>query len=152
MHLLDWSGDIYGDHLRVEMVDRIRDIVPFPSVDALIEAIKGDERDRLKLQILRQLIDETLQLQEAKTAEVTVSNAEVTQAFARAAAASFQTTPQKLPDYLAGVGASSAHGHDRPAGAAPAGVEALDDIVRQHGQGALPLDATAPEGGGQNNG
>ena len=68
--------------------------------------IKGDERDRLKLQILRQLIDETLQLQEAKTAEVTVSAAEVNQAFARTAASSFQSTAQKLPDYLAGVGAS----------------------------------------------
>jgi riboflavin kinase/FMN adenylyltransferase len=45
LHLLDWSGDIYGDHVRVEVVDRIRDIHPFPSVDALIEAIRGDERD-----------------------------------------------------------------------------------------------------------
>ena len=45
LHLLDWSGDLYGDHLRVEVVDRIRDILPFPSVAALIEAIRGDERD-----------------------------------------------------------------------------------------------------------
>jgi riboflavin kinase/FMN adenylyltransferase len=45
LHLLDWSGDIYGDHVRVEIIDRIRDIAPFSSVDALIEAIKGDERD-----------------------------------------------------------------------------------------------------------
>lgn len=43
LHLLDWSGDIYGDHVRVEVVDRIRDIAPFPSVEALIEAIRGDE-------------------------------------------------------------------------------------------------------------
>ena len=45
LHLLDWSGDIYGDHVRVEVVDRIRDIRPFPSVEALIDAIRGDERD-----------------------------------------------------------------------------------------------------------
>ena len=45
LHLLDWSGDLYGDHLRVEVVDRIRDIRPFSSVDALIDAIRGDERD-----------------------------------------------------------------------------------------------------------
>ena len=45
LHLLDWSGDLYGDHLRVEVVDRIRDIRPFPSVEALIDAIRGDERD-----------------------------------------------------------------------------------------------------------
>jgi riboflavin kinase/FMN adenylyltransferase len=45
LHLLDWSGDIYGDHVRVEVIDRIRDIAPFPSVEALIDAIKGDERE-----------------------------------------------------------------------------------------------------------
>jgi riboflavin kinase / FMN adenylyltransferase len=45
LHLLDWSGDLYGRHLRIEVVDRIRDIRPFSSVDALIEAIRGDERD-----------------------------------------------------------------------------------------------------------
>jgi riboflavin kinase/FMN adenylyltransferase len=45
LHLLDWSGDIYGDHVRVDVIDHIRDIAPFSSVEALIEAIKGDERD-----------------------------------------------------------------------------------------------------------
>lgn len=45
LHLLDWSGDIYGDHVRVEVIDRIRDIAPFPSADALIQAIRGDERE-----------------------------------------------------------------------------------------------------------
>ncbi len=45
LHLLDWRGDIYGDHVRVEVVDRIRDIRSFPSADALIEAIRQDERD-----------------------------------------------------------------------------------------------------------
>jgi riboflavin kinase/FMN adenylyltransferase len=45
LHLLDWSGDIYGDHVRVEVMGRIRDILPFSSVDALVEAIRGDERN-----------------------------------------------------------------------------------------------------------
>ncbi|MBW3654890.1 MAG: bifunctional riboflavin kinase/FAD synthetase [Gemmatimonadetes bacterium] len=45
LHLLDWSGDIYGDHVRVEVMGRIRDIRPFPSIEALIDAIRGDERD-----------------------------------------------------------------------------------------------------------
>ncbi|HEX2079307.1 MAG TPA: bifunctional riboflavin kinase/FAD synthetase [Longimicrobium sp.] len=44
LHLLDWSGDIYGDHLRVDVVDRIRDIHPFTTVEALVDAIRGDER------------------------------------------------------------------------------------------------------------
>ncbi|HET7461240.1 MAG TPA: bifunctional riboflavin kinase/FAD synthetase [Longimicrobium sp.] len=42
--LMDWSGDLYGQRVRVEFVRRIRDIVPFPSVDALIAAMKEDER------------------------------------------------------------------------------------------------------------
>ena len=44
LHLLDWSGDCYGERVRVEMVERIRDILPFSSVEALIEAIREDER------------------------------------------------------------------------------------------------------------
>lgn len=42
--LMDWSGDLYGQRMRVEVVQRIRDIVPFPSVEALIVAMKDDER------------------------------------------------------------------------------------------------------------
>ena len=42
--LMDWSGDLYGSRVRVEFVSRIRDIQPFTSVDALIEAMKEDER------------------------------------------------------------------------------------------------------------
>ncbi|MDB5695648.1 MAG: peptidylprolyl isomerase [Sphingomonas bacterium] len=68
--------------------------------------IPGEERDRLRLQILRQLIDETLQVQEAKTADITVTPAEVTQAFARTAQASFKTTADKLPAILAAAGSS----------------------------------------------
>ena len=44
VYLLDWSGDIYGDRVRVEMVERIRAVQHFDSVDALIEAIREDER------------------------------------------------------------------------------------------------------------
>lgn len=42
--LMDWDGDLYGQRVRVEFVRRIRDIVPFSSVDALIAAMKEDER------------------------------------------------------------------------------------------------------------
>ncbi|HEX8832075.1 MAG TPA: bifunctional riboflavin kinase/FAD synthetase [Longimicrobium sp.] len=42
--LMDWSGDLYGQRVRVEFVQRIRDIVPFPSVDALIDAMHEDAR------------------------------------------------------------------------------------------------------------
>jgi len=42
--LMDWSGDIYGDRVRVEFVERIRDILPFTSADALIHAMHADEQ------------------------------------------------------------------------------------------------------------
>ncbi|HEX8674580.1 MAG TPA: bifunctional riboflavin kinase/FAD synthetase [Longimicrobium sp.] len=42
--LMDWSGDIYGDRVRVEFVERIRDILPFTSADALIQAMHADEQ------------------------------------------------------------------------------------------------------------
>ena len=41
---MDWSGDLYGRRVRVDFVQRIRDIVPFTSIDALIAAMKDDER------------------------------------------------------------------------------------------------------------
>jgi riboflavin kinase/FMN adenylyltransferase len=42
--LMDFSGDLYGQRVRVELVQRIRDILPFTTVAALIVAIKDDER------------------------------------------------------------------------------------------------------------
>ena len=42
--LMDWSGDIYGDRVRVEFVERIRDVLPFTSIDALVQAMHGDAR------------------------------------------------------------------------------------------------------------
>ena len=44
LYLMDWSGDLYGERLRVELVERLRDVRPFPSVEALIEAMREDER------------------------------------------------------------------------------------------------------------
>jgi riboflavin kinase/FMN adenylyltransferase len=43
LHLLDWSGDIYGEHVRVEVAKHLRAIEKFDSVDALIAAMRGDE-------------------------------------------------------------------------------------------------------------
>ncbi len=42
--LMDWSGDIYGDRVRVEFVERIRGILPFTSPDALVQAMHADAR------------------------------------------------------------------------------------------------------------
>ncbi len=71
-----------------------------------VDKIPAEERDRLRLQILRQLIDETLQIQEAKAAEITITPAEINQGFARTAQASFKTTADKLPALLRAQGSS----------------------------------------------
>jgi riboflavin kinase / FMN adenylyltransferase len=42
--LMDFDGDLYGQRVRVQLVERIRDIHPFTTVDALIEAMKDDAR------------------------------------------------------------------------------------------------------------
>ena len=42
--LMDYDADLYGQRVRVELVQRIRDIHPFTTVDALVAAMKEDER------------------------------------------------------------------------------------------------------------
>jgi riboflavin kinase/FMN adenylyltransferase len=42
LHLFDFEGDIYGLRVRVDFVDRIRDIARFDSVEALIVAMEHD--------------------------------------------------------------------------------------------------------------
>ncbi|HIP27221.1 MAG TPA: bifunctional riboflavin kinase/FAD synthetase, partial [Flavobacteriaceae bacterium] len=44
VHLLDFKADVYGDNIQVCMIERLRDEQKFPSIDALIEQIKLDEK------------------------------------------------------------------------------------------------------------
>ncbi len=67
--------------------------------------VEGDERDRLKLQVLRNLIDETLQIQEAAANKIEVSKAEIDQTFNRVAA-NFKRKPTEFAQYLAQQGSS----------------------------------------------
>ena len=41
-HLLDFSGDLYGQELEVILVEKIRDVTPFPSREALVAQIEKD--------------------------------------------------------------------------------------------------------------
>lgn len=68
--------------------------------------ISDEEMKRLRLQVLRNLIDETLQIQEAKASEVEVAQAEVDQSYARVAAQNFNQNTTAMDAYLKRIGSS----------------------------------------------
>jgi peptidyl-prolyl cis-trans isomerase SurA len=67
--------------------------------------VSDEERDRLKLQVLRNLIDETLQIQAAASKDIRVQKAELDENFARVAA-NFRYTPENFSKYLIAQGSS----------------------------------------------
>ena len=67
--------------------------------------LSAEEKDKVRLQVLRALIDETLQIQQAKTAEVTVSADELNQSYARVVG-NFHKTNAEMRAYLTSVGSS----------------------------------------------
>ena len=69
--------------------------------------VPAEERERLRLQVLRNLIDETLQIQEAKANEITVSDEEVQQSYVRVAR-NFGRAPDDFAKYLRENGSSEA--------------------------------------------
>ncbi|KQN36859.1 peptidylprolyl isomerase [Sphingomonas sp. Leaf407] len=78
---------------------------------ALIVAINdfklsAEDREVLRGQVVRQLIDETLQIQQAKSKDITVTAPELEQSFNRLAKQRFQQTPDQLRAYLRSVGSS----------------------------------------------
>lgn len=64
-----------------------------------------EEMTRLRLQILRNLIDETLQIQEAKANKIELSDDEIESSYARVASNQKRTTEQ-MAKYLLSVGSS----------------------------------------------
>ena len=67
----------------------------------------AEEMQRLRMQVLRNLIDETLQIQEAKAAEIEVENDEVEQTYARVAQQNFRQDVKAMDAYLGRIGSSS---------------------------------------------
>lgn len=67
--------------------------------------VSDEERERLRVQVLRNLIDESLQIQEAKANEITISKDEINQSFNRVAA-NFKRTPESFAAYLREQGSS----------------------------------------------
>lgn len=69
--------------------------------------VSNEERERLRLQVLRNLIDETLQIQEAKSHDVIIPPAEIDQSYVRVSK-NFKRAPDDMTTYLREQG-SSAH-------------------------------------------
>jgi peptidyl-prolyl cis-trans isomerase SurA len=70
--------------------------------------ISPEELERLRAQVVRNLIDETLEIQEAKAADITIDDDEVNQRFAYVAQQNMGKDPQALEAYLAQIGSSAA--------------------------------------------
>jgi peptidyl-prolyl cis-trans isomerase SurA len=69
--------------------------------------VADEELQRLRLQVLRNLMDETLQIQEAKAQEIEVEDSEVEETYARVAQQSFGQNPKALDAQLAKIGSSA---------------------------------------------
>ena len=69
--------------------------------------VEAEEKERLRVQVLRNLIDETLQIQEAAANDIKVDPAEVQQSYERVAA-NFRQSPTQFDGYLRTQGSSAA--------------------------------------------
>ncbi|WP_184078816.1 peptidylprolyl isomerase [Sphingobium subterraneum] len=82
---------------------------------ALIKVANGGEipeaeQERLRVQVLRNLIDETLQIQEAAANDIIIDKAEIAESFARVAS-NFRQTPEQFTAFLRTKGSSPASIH-----------------------------------------
>jgi peptidyl-prolyl cis-trans isomerase SurA len=68
--------------------------------------ISDEEMQNLRLQVLRNLIDETLEIQEAKAQKIEVSSDEIEQSYRSIAADRFKQSPADLDKYLRSIGSS----------------------------------------------
>ena len=77
-------------------------------VSASNNELGDEELQRLRMQVLRNLIDETLQIQAAAAQEIEVSTAEVNQRYDAVAARNFGQNPTAMDEYLTSIGSSAA--------------------------------------------
>lgn len=77
------------------------------SIAAADGQIPAEELERLKLQVFRNLIDETLQIQEAAANEIVVTPAEIDQFQTRVATNFKKNSPAEFAAYLRGLGSST---------------------------------------------
>ncbi|AUX70376.1 peptidylprolyl isomerase [Porphyrobacter sp. HT-58-2] len=77
-------------------------------VSASEAPIPDEEMLRLRVQVLRNLIDETLKIQAAAAADLEVKREQVEQTYQQLAAQNFSTDPKKMDEYLLSIGSSPA--------------------------------------------
>lgn len=78
-------------------------------VTAASEApIAPEEMLRLRVQVLRNLIDETLRIQAAEADEIEVKREEIEETYQQLAAQNFGSDPKKMDAYLESIGSSAA--------------------------------------------
>jgi peptidyl-prolyl cis-trans isomerase SurA len=70
--------------------------------------ISDEEMLRLRAQVLRNLIDETLKIQAAEASKLTVTAQEVEETYQQLAAQNFGNDPKKMDEYLLSIGSSPA--------------------------------------------
>lgn len=97
-------------------------------VTAASEApISAEEMLRLRVQVLRNLIDETLKIQKADADKLEVKPEEVEQTYLQLAGQNFAGNPKKMDDYLVSIGSSPASLKRQISGEA-----AWDNILRRN--------------------
>ncbi len=67
--------------------------------------LPADQVDQVRLQMLRELVDDTLKVQEAKANDITITQGELDQSFNRVAT-NFKKTPAEFATLLRGMGSS----------------------------------------------
>lgn len=68
--------------------------------------LKPEEEQQLRISVVNGLIDEALQIQQAKTDDITVTSAELDEAFVKVAA-NFQKSPAEFGPFLRSIGSST---------------------------------------------
>ena len=75
-------------------------------VSASQNEISAEELNRLRMQVLRNLIDETLQIQEARAQEIEIGPDDINATYARVAGQNFGTDLDAMGNYLEQIGSS----------------------------------------------
>ena len=70
--------------------------------------VTAEELQRLRVQVLRNLIDETLKIQAAEGLEMTVERGEINDTYSQLAAQNFGQNPERMDEYLSSIGSSPA--------------------------------------------